>query len=231
MARKEGRKKEKCVEQQATSSARNRFHYWQIPVIVLILILLGVIVSLAQYYTSSLAPMECYHCNWIARANGPSLVDDPCGQDQRARPNSANVKTCAPGQNYCGTLHVTFTYAAAGGAKKFEFAFVRDCFSEYPLPYAIQIGKNNGTYYGSRDGNVYPNVAGMPINMTVVGQQCEFWNLCNSNIPREGLGWAFLDSFTIFYQAKQKGLSIWDALVNFVEKETNVPTNLSQTVA
>jgi len=212
------RKEEKKIE-KSTSENRPvvRSNFWKIPVILFILTFMAVIVCLAQYYTSSSAPMECYHCNWISRAEGPSLVDDPCGQDQRFRPNNANVKTCSPGQGYCGTLHIIFTYMMSGRIKQFEFAFIRDCFSEYPLPYVMQLDHQNHTYYGSREGNAYPNVAGMPLNMTVVGRQCGFWNKCNSNVPRTGLGWAFLDSINILHQAKQKGLSAWHALVDFAQ--------------
>lgn len=198
----------------------NRSSCWKIPVIFLILICLGIIVCLAQYYVSLSAPMECYQCNWISQAYGPSLVDDPCGQDQRLRPNSnAHVKICAPDQNYCGTLHILFSYIVSGRVKQLEFAFIRDCFADYPLPYVMQLDNHNQTYYGTREGNVYPNLAGMTLNMTVVGQQCSFWNNCNSNVPRTGLGWAFLDSVTILHQAKQKGVSAWRALVDFVQAE------------
>ena len=203
-----------------------RSNFWKIPVILLVLTFLAIIVCLAQYYTSSSSPMECYQCNWISRPDGPSLVDDPCGQDQRFRPNNAHVKTCSPGQSYCGTLHIIFSYMMSGRIKQFEFAFIRDCFSDYPLPYAMQLDNQNHTYYGSREGNVYPNIAGMTLNMTVVGQQCGFWNKCNSNVPRTGLGWAFLDSINILHQAKQKVLSAWYALVDFVQSGNGV-TNSS----
>ncbi|KAI9560954.1 hypothetical protein GHT06_011910 [Daphnia sinensis] len=196
----------------------SRSSCWKIPIILLILICLGIIVCLAQYYVSSSAPMECYQCNWISQPYGPSLVDDPCGQDQRLRPNSnAHLKICAPDQKYCGTLHILFSYKVSGQVKQLEFAFIRDCFADYPLPYVMQLDKHNQTYHGTREGNVYPNLAGMTLNMTVVGQQCSFWNKCNSNVPRTGLGWAFLDSIVILHQAKQKGL------VKLIVNELNQP--------
>ena len=224
MVKREGKKKEKHIDPEDTEKINRPNNYWQIPVIIIILIVLGFIVSLAQYYKASSTPMECYYCNWISRSDGPSLVDDPCGHDQRSRPNNANVKTCAADQSYCGTLHISFSYMSVGRVKQFEFAFVRDCFATYPMPYVMQIDRDNRTYYGTREGSVYPNLAGMGLNMTVVGQQCSFWNKCNSNIPRDGLGWAFLDSVNILYQARQKGLSVWHALVDFIQQE-NVANN------
>lgn len=216
MAKKRDKKRQEDPKTRETATQPP--NSWKIPVIILILILIGITVCLAQYYVSSSTPMECYQCNWISRSNGPPLASDPCGYDQRSMPNNAHVKTCGSDQPYCGTLHISFSYLSAGNVKQFEFAFIRDCFTQYPLPYIMQIENYNRTYYGTRDGNIYPNLAGIGLNMTVVGHHCGVWNKCNSNIPKEGLGWAFLDSINILHYAKEKGLNVWNGLVQFVQQ-------------
>lgn len=221
MTRKVDKKGHNSDLKAVDGDSRRSTSCWKIPVILVILVVMAVIVSLVQYYTSIFTPMECYQCNWISRPDGPSLIDDPCGHDQRSRPNDAHVKTCASDQHFCGTLHISFSYISAGRSKQFEFAFIRDCFSEYPLPYIMQIDNDNRTYYGSREGNIYPNLAGIGLNMTVVGQHCGVWNRCNSNVPRDGLGWAFLDSVNIMHHARQKGLSVWNALIDFIRLKTD----------
>ena len=212
-------KKDKKRRDDSKLSSTTRRSNWQIPIILTVLISLGVIVALAQYYSSMSSPMECYQCSWISRPDGPSLVDDPCGKDQRSRPNNVHVKTCAADQKYCGTLHISLSYFSTGKSKNFEFAFIRDCFAEYPIPYVMQIADTNRTYYGSQEGTVYTNLAGLELNMTVVGRECAFWKRCNSNTPRDGLGWAFLDSVDILYHAKQKGLSVWKTLIHLLQEE------------
>lgn len=200
---------------------------WKTCLILLAFALFSVIVLLAHYYVSNPPPMECYHCNWVMRPNGPLLANHTCGRDQRNVPN-ATVKTCATGVNYCGTLHISFSYRLAGESRQVEFAFVRDCFPEYPLPYLLQFDGTNRTYYGSRDGTVYANVAGLGLNMTLTGNQCSPWSKCNSNVPKDSLGLAFLDSVTVIDHAKQKGLNAWNALVDQVRDTTgSMGTNKS----
>ena len=95
---------------------------------------------------------------------------------------------------------------------------MRDCFDQYPLPYSVKIGKEELTYYGDRTGNVYPDAGGIRgLNLTVIGQECSSWSLCNSNIPREGWAASFLDSITIIQKAKIKGVSVWKALMDIVK--------------
>lgn len=147
------------------------------------------------------------------------MNSDSCGQDQRSVLGS-KLKTCAPDQSYCGALHISFSYESAGRPQQLEYAFIRDCFSDYPLPYVIQLGKDNRTYKGSREGIIYPNVANSPLNLTVVGQQCSSFSRCNSNVPREGWGNAFFDSISILQQAKIKGLSVWQSLLDFIHSNS-----------
>ena len=50
---------------------------------------------------------------------------------------------------------MSFSYRnGLGRLQQFEYAFVRDCFDQYPLPYSVKIGKEELTYYGDRTGNV-----------------------------------------------------------------------------
>ena len=147
------------------------------------------------------------------------MNSDSCGQDQRSVLGS-KLKTCAPDQSYCGALHISFSYESAGRPQQLEYAFIRDCFSDYPLPYVIQLGKDNRTYKGSREGIIYPNVANSPLNLTVVGQQCSSFSRCNSNVPREGWGNAFFDSISILQQAKIKELGVWQSLLDFIHSNS-----------
>ena len=102
--------------------------------------------------------------------------------------------------------------------QQLEYAFVRDCFNDYPLPYVIKFAGQNQTYYGWRAGAVYPDFAGTSgLNLTIVGQECTSWNRCNSNIPREGWAASFLDSITVIQKAKSTGISVWQSLVDFVK--------------
>lgn len=198
--------------------------WWKIPAIIICLITISVILALIRSYLSFF-PMECFQCSWISHPHGSALTDDPCGKDQRLILNST-VKTCDIDQPFCGVLHISFSYyqlsTGSRQLKQLEYAFVRDCFAEYPLSYVLKVGGENKTYHGSRNGNVYPNVAGnIGLNLTLIGQECTSWNHCNSNIPKEGWAASFLDSVTILEKAKLKGISVWRSLLDFIKQDNS----------
>lgn len=219
MARKERPRQKNREEQQPTRNSSpptsRKFKHWRIIVIMLLLLLVALTAGLLKHYKSS-DPRECYYCTWIAKPNATTLSDHPCGRDQR-NPNST-VKKCNSHQQFCGSLHVSLSYKTEGVVKKVDFAFIRDCFTEYPLKYVMNIDKSNRTYYGGREGNVYPNISGRGINMTVVGKQCSDWNLCNSNHPKVNSAASFFDSVTIFKDAKEAAINTWSSLIEFISE-------------
>lgn len=223
MARKNERKKQDREEQLPTTTTNQlrdnsrRFRYWRIVAIILLLILVAATAGLVKNYKSS-SSRECYSCIWIARQNGTTLSEDPCGRDQRTV--NSTVKKCRPDQQVCGSLYINLSFFSEGSAKKIEFAFIRDCFTEYPLSYEMNLENPTRTYYGTREGKVYPNIGGRGINMTVVGKQCIDWDLCNSNHPKVNFAASFLDSTTIFQAAKATVSHVLKSVMEFINQST-----------
>lgn len=224
MARKNERRRENrdvqlpTAEMNQPSNTPRRFKHWRILVIILLLIFVAVTAGLLRNYKSSV-PRECYYCVWIASADATAattLSDHPCGRDQRNA--SSTIKKCNSDQQFCGTLHVSLSSTNQGLTKKVDFAFIRDCFTEYPLKYLMNFDNTNRTYYGTREGNLYPNIGGRQLNMTVIGKQCSDWNLCNSNHPKVNLAASFFDSITIIQEAKETVTNVWSALIEFINE-------------
>ena len=114
MRKSESKPTRKHKSPRRNDEAENSKSCWKIPTIIVVLVLVAVTSSLLHHYFSPQSPMECYYCTWISHSDGPLLVEDPCGRDQRLLESNATVKVCDADQPYCGVLHMSFSYKSKG---------------------------------------------------------------------------------------------------------------------
>lgn len=159
-------------------------------------LLLTVLVVIKVHGALQQAPLACYQCSWMVTGDA-----NTCRVDQRLL-SDARVGTCAADQVYCGVLRIVAAFNQSAGSEQVEYAVIRDCFTEYPLPVVLRVGHVNRTFYGTNAGNTYVGVIDPQVNVTVEGHQCSGSHLCNYDVLQ--LGDSFQD-----WQPVEQALKLW----------------------
>lgn len=149
---------------------------WMMAAMTAAILFLTALVAIKMYSGLQRSPLTCYQCNWTASSDA-----DTCRIDQRLL-SDAGVRTCAADELYCGVLRIVVAFNRSNGVQQLEYAVIRDCFTEYPLPSVVRIGHVNHTFYGTNAGNTYVGVIDPQVNLTVMGHQCSGSHLCNHDV-------------------------------------------------